>query len=77
MSEYRWIGLGISPKSFEVKYEGDQEIATWSLGSPTHIFLDEINRIEQSYNNFVGYIEKSFPIFFPPQTYGANNPIEP
>lgn len=70
MSEYRWIGLGIFPKSFEVKYEGDQEVASWVLGSPKHIFLDEINKIEQSYNNFVTYIEKSFPIFFPTQTYG-------
>lgn len=64
ISEYRWIGLGIHPNRLNIEYKDGKEIAKWNLGSPEGSLLEEVTRLEKSYNNFVGYIEELAPILF-------------
>lgn len=65
ISEYRWKGLGIFPEGLDIKYEDGKEVAKWNLGSPDDSLLKEISRFENSYNQFVGYVEVLEPILFP------------
>ncbi len=65
ISEYHWIGLGLVPQTLEIEYVDGQEKATWALGSRKHELLEEIPRIEETYNRLVSYAEELVPIFFP------------